>query len=171
MYSGVESLKSHARVSEDKFLISQYNNTEQVALTRHNGANIVEHDLPVHQNQCRKFFGRSRVFCRLRRKIIYVPFRARSQLVGGGYSIGGVIGVRAIEISASGSPMRETEWMALKVCISFFYIIHLSRAKRIDILAKLLLMKQNGIFAELKDTKAVYYLSNTQQHHHIKQIL
>lgn len=84
VYGGAESLKSHARMFEDKFLISQYNNTEQVALTRHNGANIVEHDLPVHQNQCRKFFGRSPRF-RLRRKIIYVPFRARSPLVGGGY--------------------------------------------------------------------------------------
>lgn len=124
-------------MSEDKFLISQYNNTEQVALTQHNGANIVEHDLPVHQNQCRKFFGRSRVFCRLCRKIIYIPFRARSQLVGGGYSIRRVIAIRAIEISASGS-LREIEWMPLKVRISFFfffYIMHLSREKRIDVLA------------------------------------
>lgn len=84
VYGGAESLKSHARMFEDKFLISQYNNTEQVALTRHNGANIVEHDLPVHQNQCRKFFGRSPRF-RLRRKIIYVAFQTRSPLVGGGY--------------------------------------------------------------------------------------
>lgn len=134
-------------MSEDKFLISQYNNTEQVALTRHNGANIVEHDLPVHQNQCRKFFGRSRVFCRLRRKIIYVSFRARSQLMGGGYSIGMVIAIRAIEISASGS-LREIEWMVLKVCRSlFFYIMHLFREKRIDVCtcSQLFLMKQNGI--------------------------
>lgn len=124
VYGGAESLKSHARMSEDKFLISQYNNTEQVALTRHNGANIVEHDLPVHQNQCRKFFGRSPRF-RLRRKIIYVPFRARSPLVGGGYI-------------PSKYPHHQ-EWMILRV--SFLYL----KKKRIDVLVKLLLIKYNDV--------------------------
>lgn len=109
---------------EDKFLISQYNNTEQVALTRHNGANIVEHDLPAHQNQCRKFFGRSPRF-RLRREIIYVPSQARSPLVGGGYPS------RIIGYMQSKYPhQNHQEWMVLRIFFIFIFYIYGNKNRR-----------------------------------------
>lgn len=95
--TAVESLKNHAVCSKINFS-SRNNNTEQVALTRHNGATSVEHDLPYIRIDVVNFSEHVSRF-RLRRKIIYVRFRARF-LYSWVDTPSGAIRVRTIEISA-----------------------------------------------------------------------